>query len=166
MKNREEWRQIVQETKAHPELKRQGGKYFYLWGHLDAAPLTTKRHLTITLWMPIRLSATAPPSLSGCDSPRRDVSKRVLQNISVITHKVNVPDKDIFSSFSVWNWSPNFIRTFQLHPVQRSSYWSLCSDRTEDTYALHLFLSVSMSTPLKVNRNGSNGSLLRFNYPL
>jgi hypothetical protein len=31
--------------------------------------LTTKRHFTITMWMPVRLSTTTPASLNGCGGP-------------------------------------------------------------------------------------------------
>jgi hypothetical protein len=42
---------------------------FYLWGHLKslyAAPVDNEKHFTIALWMPVRLTATAPTSLNGC----------------------------------------------------------------------------------------------------
>jgi hypothetical protein len=46
---------------------------FYLWGHLNTLCmqllLTTKEHVTIVLWMPVRLPATTPPSLNGCGGP-------------------------------------------------------------------------------------------------
>jgi hypothetical protein len=31
--------------------------------------LTTKRHFTIALWAPVRLSATTPAALNGCGGP-------------------------------------------------------------------------------------------------
>jgi hypothetical protein len=31
--------------------------------------LTTKRHYTVALWMPAKLSATAPRTLKGCGDP-------------------------------------------------------------------------------------------------
>jgi hypothetical protein len=37
--------------------------------------LTTKTRFTIALWMPLRLSATTPASLNGCDGPWWDVSR-------------------------------------------------------------------------------------------
>jgi hypothetical protein len=42
---------------------------FYLWRHLKiplhATPVETKRHFTIALWMPVRLSVTILTSLNG-----------------------------------------------------------------------------------------------------
>jgi hypothetical protein len=35
--------------------------------------LTMKRHFTIALWMPVRLSATTEESLNECGCPRLDV---------------------------------------------------------------------------------------------
>jgi hypothetical protein len=74
----------------------------YLWGHLNPVCvqilLTTKRHFTIALWIPVKLSATAPASLSGCGGPSWDVSRRALNlmegilgtrckcNLSVTSH--------------------------------------------------------------------------------
>jgi hypothetical protein len=64
--------------------------------------LTTKRHFTIALRMPVRLSASTPVSLNGCGGPRRDESRCVLNLmkyiliiyyeciLSDITHKLNV----------------------------------------------------------------------------
>jgi hypothetical protein len=40
--------------------------------------LTTKRHFTIALWMPVTLSATTAASSNGCGSPWWDVSRRAL----------------------------------------------------------------------------------------
>jgi hypothetical protein len=66
--------------------------------------LTTKRHLTIALWLHIRLSTSAPASLHGCGCPWRDVSMRAFgltedilstyykYNISAITYKLNVSE--------------------------------------------------------------------------
>jgi hypothetical protein len=46
---------------------------FYLWVHLKPLCmqllLTAKRHFNIALWMPVRLSATAPASFNGCGGP-------------------------------------------------------------------------------------------------
>jgi hypothetical protein len=48
---------------------------FYLWGHLNvllyaaAVDNEEKRHFTIALWMPVRLSATTPASLNGSRGP-------------------------------------------------------------------------------------------------
>jgi hypothetical protein len=36
--------------------------------------LTTKRHFTITLWMPVRQPATTPASLNRCSSPWKNMS--------------------------------------------------------------------------------------------
>jgi hypothetical protein len=64
--------------------------------------LTTKRHFTIVLWMPVRLSTTTPASLNGCSGPWWDMLRHKLnpvENIlsiyykctpSAITHKLNV----------------------------------------------------------------------------
>jgi hypothetical protein len=64
--------------------------------------LTMKRHLTIALRMPVRLSATAPPSLNGCGGPWWDASRACTHSHgehfelynkripSDITHKLNV----------------------------------------------------------------------------
>jgi hypothetical protein len=78
---------------------------FYLWEQpvtllCMQLLLTTKRH--ITLWMPVKLSATTPASLHGCGGPWWDVSRRALNlmegilsayykcALSAITHELNV----------------------------------------------------------------------------
>jgi hypothetical protein len=56
---------------AWPPLSTPDLKFldFYLWEHLRtlvcAAPVDNEE----ALWMPVRLSATAPESLHGCDGP-------------------------------------------------------------------------------------------------
>jgi hypothetical protein len=72
--------------------------------------LTTKRHFTIALWMPVRLSATTPASLAACGGPWWDVSRRTLNlmedilrtcykcTLSAITHKLNV------SGLMIWTF--------------------------------------------------------------
>jgi hypothetical protein len=69
--------------------------------------LAMKRHFTMALWMPVRLTATAPASLSGCGGPWWDVSRPTLNlteiilstcykcTISAVTQKL-FPDMDIF----------------------------------------------------------------------
>jgi hypothetical protein len=69
--------------------------------------LTTKRHFTIELKMPVRLHADTPTSLNGCGSPLCDVSTRALNvmediwsayysyylllcTLSAVTHRLNV----------------------------------------------------------------------------
>jgi hypothetical protein len=51
---------------------------FYLWGHLKPVCikllLKTKRHLTIAMWMPVRLSATTPGIF---ERMRRSMMRRV-----------------------------------------------------------------------------------------
>jgi hypothetical protein len=106
----------------------------YLWGHLKTVCmqllLTTKRHLTIALWLPVRLSATTRASSDGCGGPRWDVSRRALNlmedilityykcTLSAITYKLNV-----FGHMLIWTFvfslvsCPMFVRTFQLHSV-------------------------------------------------
>jgi hypothetical protein len=52
---------------------------FYLWGHLCMQVLLAmKRHLTIALWMPVRLSTTDPESLNEGCCPCWDVSRHTL----------------------------------------------------------------------------------------
>jgi hypothetical protein len=63
--------------------------------------LTMKKCFTIALWVPARLSATAPASLNRCSSPQWDVSRcalNVMEDIlstcykhilSAITYKLN-----------------------------------------------------------------------------
>jgi hypothetical protein len=95
--------------------------------------LTTKRHFTIALWMPVRLSATTAASLNGCCGPWWDVSRFALNlmeeilrtyhkcksfsyNSQIKCFRIHV-DIDIFSCFRMRNSCPNCVRTFQLHPV-------------------------------------------------
>jgi hypothetical protein len=64
--------------------------------------LTTKRHFTIALWMPVRVSTTTLPSLNRCGGPWWDVLRRssnLMEDIfstyykctlSAITHKLSV----------------------------------------------------------------------------
>jgi hypothetical protein len=53
-----------------------------LWGHLKtfvyAALLVMKRHFTIALWMPVRLSTITQASLNGCSSPWWDMLMHAL----------------------------------------------------------------------------------------
>jgi hypothetical protein len=91
---------------------------FYLWGHLKSLV-----HACRT----IRI--TTPASLSGWNVSRRPLN--LMENIwstcykytlSAITHKFNVPWRMLirtFTCFGVWNSCPNFVHTFQSHPVQR-----------------------------------------------
>jgi hypothetical protein len=70
-----------------------------------------KRHFTIALWMPVRLSATTPESLNGCGGPWCDVSRRSLNlledilsiyykcTLSDITHKLNVSGHTLIWTF-------------------------------------------------------------------
>jgi hypothetical protein len=64
--------------------------------------LIPKRHWTIALWMPVRLSATTLASFNGCGGPWWDVSRGALNpmedisttyykyTLSAVTHKLNV----------------------------------------------------------------------------
>jgi hypothetical protein len=61
--------------------------------------LTTKRHFSIALWMPVRFSTTTPAFLNECGRPCVDVSaeshggysEHLLQiTLSAITQKLNV----------------------------------------------------------------------------
>jgi hypothetical protein len=73
--------------------------------------LTTKRHFTIALWLPVRLSATTPASLNGCGGPCWDVSRRALNLmegilsiyyksiLSAITYKLNVSGRMLIWTF-------------------------------------------------------------------
>jgi hypothetical protein len=61
--------------------------FFFLLEHLQSLVLAMNRHVTIALWMPLRLSVTNPASLNECGGPWRDVSRRALNLI-----------KDIFST--------------------------------------------------------------------
>jgi hypothetical protein len=45
-------------------------------GGTNTLLLTTKRHFTVAMWMPVRPSATAPPSLYGCSGSWWDVLRR------------------------------------------------------------------------------------------
>jgi hypothetical protein len=90
----------------------------YLWGQLKTLmqlPLTTKRHFTIALWMPVRLPATTPAPLNGCCGPWWDVSRRALNimedllymysfsyNSQIKCFRTHV-DMDICSCFCMWN---------------------------------------------------------------
>jgi hypothetical protein len=93
--------------------------YLYLWGHTKLLCmqllLTTKRRFTIAVWMPVRLSATAPPSVNGCDGPWWNVPRRALNlmedilstyyksTLSDVTHKLNVSGhKLIWTILLVW----------------------------------------------------------------
>jgi hypothetical protein len=90
--------------------------------------LTIKRHFTVAVWMPVRLSATAPPSLNGCDTPWRDVSRRELNLMEDIlstcykgTLSTITPDSrwcKQFFFFDIWNSFTKFVHTFQVLPVQ------------------------------------------------
>jgi hypothetical protein len=53
--------------------------------------LTTKKHFTIALWMPVRLSATAPASLHGCGGPWWDVE--VILGLIINTYEWNPESK-------------------------------------------------------------------------
>jgi hypothetical protein len=76
---------------------------FYLWGHLKTLVLllTTKRHFTVALWLPVRLSATTPASLNrwqlsvmrcaeACIKSRGHFALIYKCTLQAITHKVNV----------------------------------------------------------------------------
>jgi hypothetical protein len=97
-----------------------------------------KRHFTIALWMPVRLSTTAPASLHRCGGPWRDVSRcapNLVEDIlstyykctfSVISHILCVSRHTVcqyglfFLSFGTWRLCWKFVRTFQLHPMYRN----------------------------------------------
>jgi hypothetical protein len=91
--------------------------------------LTAKRCFAIALWMPLRLSATTPASLSGCSGPWLGVLRRTMNvmedilsiyykcTLSAVTHKLNVSGHMLISTFDIWNMSRKFVRTFQLHSV-------------------------------------------------
>jgi hypothetical protein len=52
---------------------------FYLWEHLVICSFCwQRRHFTIAIWLPVRLSATTPASFNGWGRPWWDVSRRAL----------------------------------------------------------------------------------------
>jgi hypothetical protein len=100
---------------------------FYQWGHLL---LAAKRN--IALWVPVRVSVTAPASLNGRGGPRWDASRRALNLMEVTlstcfkrilpanSQKKVSKHMMIWTFFLVvgmWNSCANFVRTFQLHSV-------------------------------------------------
>jgi hypothetical protein len=101
---------IAWPPRSTPDLNHLG---FYLWGHLNtlvyAAPVDNEE--TVALWMPVRLSATAPTSLNGYGGPWWDVSRRVLNlmedilityhkcALSAVTHKLMFPDTRWYGHF-------------------------------------------------------------------
>jgi hypothetical protein len=97
--------------------------------------LTTKRHFTIALWMPVRLSSTTPGIFGRM---RRSVMRRVeacneshggyfVHLLLMCSFRYNSQikcfrrhvDTDIFSCFGMWNSCPKSVRNFQLHPVYK-----------------------------------------------
>jgi hypothetical protein len=78
--------------------------------------LTTKNHFTTSLWMSVRLSATAMTSLHGCGDPWWDVSRRAVSlmedilstyykyTLSAITHKLNVSEHMLIWTFFISFW--------------------------------------------------------------
>jgi hypothetical protein len=77
--------------------------------------MTTNRHFTFALWMPIRLSATTLASLNGCGGPWWDMSRRALNlledilsacykcTLSAIAQKLMFPDTCLYGHF-FWFW--------------------------------------------------------------
>jgi hypothetical protein len=98
----------------------------YLCGYLKPSCmqllLTTKRH--IAFWMPVRLSATTPPSVNGCGGPWWDVSRRALNllkdilstyykcTLSTITHKLNISGHILIRTFFFFFWYVEFVPKF------------------------------------------------------
>jgi hypothetical protein len=94
--------------------------HFYLWGHLKPLRmqllLTTKRHFTIALWMPVRLTAPTPGSFNGCGGLWWNVLRRALNlmedilsiyykcTVSAVTHKLNVSGSMLIWIFFVLFW--------------------------------------------------------------
>jgi hypothetical protein len=88
--------------------------------------LTTKRHFTISLWMPVRLSAIAPAFLYGCGGPWWDVSRLALNlmedilntyytcTLSGTTHKLNVSGHMLIWIFS-FSWYVELVLKICLH---------------------------------------------------
>jgi hypothetical protein len=91
--------------------------------------LTTKRHFTIALWMPVRLSAATPASLHRCGGPWWDVSRRasnfmeailstqckcilsVIDHSRIERHRTHV-DLGIFSPSDMWSSCPKLCAPF------------------------------------------------------
>jgi hypothetical protein len=84
--------------------------------------LTTKRQLTIALWMPVRLSAT----LKRCSGPRWDSSRRALNlmedilnsyykcTLSAVNHKLNVSGHMLIRTFFLF-WYVELLPKIYLH---------------------------------------------------
>jgi hypothetical protein len=104
--------------------------------------LTTKRHFTLALWMPVRLSATTPAFLNRCGrGPWWDVLRRALDlmedilstcykcTLTAVTHKLHVHGHMLiwtfFSCFGLWNSCQKYFLIFQLHFVYHlKSEWN------------------------------------------
>jgi hypothetical protein len=81
--------------------------------------LTTKRHFTIAVWMPVRLSATAPPSLNGCGTPWLNVSRRAVEDILSTYYKCTLSAiTQVDVDFFLYVELTKFVCTFQVHPIQ------------------------------------------------
>jgi hypothetical protein len=86
--------------------------------------LTTKKHLTIALWMPVRLSATPQAPSNGCGGPWWEVSRRALNPMEdtlctfYFSYKLQIKcflipvNMDIFSSLVCGKFAPNLSARF------------------------------------------------------
>jgi hypothetical protein len=129
---------------------------FYLWGHLRtlvcAAPVDNEE----ALWMPVRLSATAPESLHGCDGPWWDVSRRALNlvedilstyckcTLSAITHKLNVSGHML-----LWIFFLQILRFWTLSTVLFLSKTPSCFYLKQDSVKHNICINVPSSQTFK-----------------
>jgi hypothetical protein len=122
---------------------------FYLLGHLK--PLCMQRLLTqkrrfIALRMPVRLSATAPPSLNGCGSAWWNVSRRALNltevmsrayykyTLSAITRKRNFSGHKSIRTYFLFCYVELVPKIYPLIPVTARIYMYMYNHRPDVCY--------------------------------